>query len=67
MAEHYYTQTPGTEHDEKQVIFEVLGHTFRCTTDSGVFSRDGLDMGTRILLDALPELSGRIQIGRAHV
>jgi len=60
MAEHYYTQTPGTEHDEKQVIFEVLGMQFKCTTDSGVFSRDGLDMGTRILLEALPALSGRI-------
>jgi len=60
MAEHYYTQTPGTEHAEKQVIFEVLGMQFKCTTDSGVFSRDGLDMGTRILLEALPALSGRI-------
>lgn len=60
MAEHYYTHTPGVEHDEKQVIYEALGFQFKCTTDSGVFSRDGLDMGTRILLDALPELSGRI-------
>ncbi|MBQ8508096.1 MAG: class I SAM-dependent methyltransferase, partial [Clostridia bacterium] len=39
---------------------EVLGRQFRCTTDAGVFSRDGLDMGTRILLEALPPLSGRI-------
>ena len=60
MADHYYTQTPGAEHDEKQVIFEVLGMQFKCTTDAGVFSRDGLDMGTRILLEALPPLSGRI-------
>jgi len=60
MAEHYYTQTPGAEHDEKQVIFEVLDMQFKCTTDAGVFSRDGLDMGTRILLEALPPLSGRI-------
>lgn len=60
MAEHYYTQNPGTEHDEKQVRYEVLGFPFNCTTDSGVFSRDGLDMGTRILLEALPELTGRV-------
>lgn len=60
MAEHYYTQNPETEHDEKQVIFEVLGAQFKCTTDAGVFSRDGLDMGTRILLEALPEMQGRI-------
>lgn len=60
MTEHYYTQTPGAAHDEKQVIFEVLGLRLQCTTDAGVFSRDGLDMGTRILLEALPPLSGRI-------
>ena len=60
MAEHYYTQTPGVEHDEKQVIFDVLGLELKCTTDAGVFSRDGLDMGTRILLEALPEMQGRV-------
>lgn len=60
MAEHYYTQNPETEHDEKQVIFEVLDEQFKCTTDAGVFSRDGLDMGTRILLEALPEVNGRV-------
>lgn len=60
MTEHYYTSAPSTEHDEHSVIFEVLGRQLRCTTDAGVFSRDGLDMGTRILLEALPELSGRI-------
>ena len=60
MAEHYYTQNPGVEHDEKQVIFDVLGLQLSCTTDAGVFSRDGLDMGTRILLESLPEMHGRV-------
>ena len=60
MAEHYYSQNPNAEHDEQQVIFEVLGRQLHCTTDAGVFSRDGLDMGTRILLESLPALQGRI-------
>ena len=60
MAKHYYSQNPNVEHDEQQVIFEVLGQQLRCTTDAGVFSRDGLDMGTRILLEAVPALQGRI-------
>lgn len=60
MTEHYYSADPGVAHDEKQVIFEALGFQFKCVTDSGVFSRDGLDMGTRVLLDALPEVTGRI-------
>lgn len=60
MTEHYYSSAPTAEHDERSVIFEVLGRQFHCITDAGVFSRDGLDMGTRILLEALPELNGRI-------
>ena len=60
MTEHYYTQNPNVAHDEQQVIYEVLGNKFTCTTDAGVFCRDGLDMGTRILLESLPEMQGRI-------
>lgn len=60
MTEHYYSENPGVDHDEREVIFEVLELRLRCTTDAGVFSRDGLDMGTRVLLEALPELHGRI-------
>ena len=59
MMEHYYTKNPGVEHDERRVIFEILDMKLQCTTDSGVFSREGLDMGTRILLEALPEVKGR--------
>ena len=60
MTEHYYAKNPGATHDERRVIFEILGLKIQCTTDSGVFSREGLDMGTRILLEALPEASGRV-------
>ena len=59
MTEHYYAKNPGAAHDERRVIFETLGLKLQCTTDSGVFSREGLDTGTRILLEALPEVSGR--------
>lgn len=62
MSEHYYTQTPTVEHNEKEVIFEVLGEKFVCVTDSGVFSRDGLDMGTRVLLEALPSFESDASI-----
>lgn len=60
MTEHYYSENPGGAHDEHEVIYQTLGLRFTCLTDAGVFSRDGLDMGTRILLEALPELHGRI-------
>ena len=60
MTEHYYTNNPDLAHDEHPVTFVALGNEITCTTDAGVFSRDGLDMGTRILLEALPALRGRI-------
>ena len=53
--DHYYSATPNAASDPKSVRYRVLGLDFVCTTDSGVFCRDGLDMGTRILLEALPE------------
>ena len=60
MTDHYYTENPLSAHDEWQVAVEALGNRMTFTTDAGVFSRDGLDRGTQVLLNALPELSGRV-------
>ena len=60
MNDHYYTVNPTSEHDVRRISAEVLGHTLQFDTDAGVFSRDGLDTGTRVLLEALPPLEGRI-------
>lgn len=59
MSEHYYTRTPTSEHHERDIAARVLDMDFVFTTDSGVFSRDGVDPGTRALIEALPALSGR--------
>ena len=60
MGDHYYTETPASAHDERQVCLTALGNELVFTTDAGVFSRDGLDKGTEALLEALPELTGRV-------
>ncbi|MBR0027007.1 MAG: class I SAM-dependent methyltransferase [Clostridia bacterium] len=60
MADHYYTVNPSSAHDEWQISAKVLGNDLTFTTDAGVFSRDGLDRGTEVMLDALPELTGRV-------
>ena len=60
MSEHYYTANPTSGHDERRVSVRTLGLDLAFTTDAGVFSRDGLDRGTEVLLDALPPLSGRV-------
>ena len=61
MSEHYYTAAPASAHDERRRKVRVLGVTMDFITDAGVFSRDGLDAGTRVLLEALPPLSGRVR------
>ena len=40
----------------------VLGHQFVFLTDNGVFSKDGLDFGSRLLLESIPleEVGGKI-------
>ena len=60
MSEHYYTENPASAHDERTVRVTALGNALTFTTDAGVFSRDGLDRGTEVLLEALPALSGRV-------
>jgi len=59
MTEHYYTAEPSAAHDIRAVKFSVFGMVFSLDTDSGVFSRDGLDFGTCVLIEALPEITGR--------
>ena len=59
MSEHYYTRNPSSEHDLREVHFTVFDTEFVFVTDAGVFSRDGIDPGTRALIEALPPLIGR--------
>ena len=60
MNDHYYTETPASAHDERRIRLTALGNALDFITDAGVFSRDGLDRGTEILLNALPPLHGRV-------
>ena len=60
MPDHYYTESPNSAHDERRVAVNALGNELTFVTDAGVFSRDGLDRGTEVLLEALPPLAGRV-------
>ena len=60
MSEQYFTSTPTSGHRYAKFETEILGNTVVFHTDSGVFSKDALDFGTRTLLEAVPELYGRI-------
>ncbi|MBM7569414.1 class I SAM-dependent methyltransferase [Paenibacillus sacheonensis] len=61
MSDHYYTQTPGARHDRQQLETVLRGNKLRFTTDAGVFSKTGIDFGSRVLIDAL-ELGERDRI-----
>ncbi|MBQ8953814.1 MAG: class I SAM-dependent methyltransferase [Clostridia bacterium] len=60
MADHYYTQQPASEHRERAVQATACGLTLRFVTDAGVFSKDELDPGSRLLIESMPPLSGRV-------
>ena len=61
MSEHYFSPEPGTEHALRDLTVPFEGQTFPFQTDSGVFSRDGLDEGSALLLGAvLDEITGDV-------
>lgn len=57
MTEHYYTAEPGSAHRPREIVVTLRGHEFRLRTDAGVFARERLDPGTKLLVESL-ELSG---------
>ena len=58
MNEYYYTPDPSCGHNEKLHEIEALGVKASVYTDSGVFSRDGLDYGTELLIKSLTDVKG---------
>ncbi len=60
MENYYYSKNPNVEHDEKYWNFELLGHDLAFVTDNGVFSKNTVDYGSRVLLNAVAttELTG---------
>ena len=60
MNDQYYTADPSSESRPVPCAFPYRGHGMNFMTDAGVFSKGELDQGSRLLLDALPALSGDV-------
>ena len=61
MAEHYYTNNPTSEHEERSFRAVFAGRVLAFDTDAGVFSKQHVDPGSELLCKALPDtLSGRV-------
>lgn len=53
MAEQYFTNQPTSAHDYQEFKFQLRQQTLQFQTDSGVFSKQTIDYGTRALLAAI--------------
>ena len=61
MAEHYYTNTPTSEHEERSFRAVFAGKVLAFDTDAGVFSKQHVDPGSELLCKSLPDdLSGDV-------
>lgn len=60
--DHYYTKKPQSKSSPKTWTFELSGKTFTFTTDVGVFSKNAVDFGTRLLIEhyKVPQVQGDI-------
>ncbi len=61
MAEQYFEASPTSAHDEKALKVHYRGQNFTFVTDAGVFSREGLDEGSLLMLDSVfLDLDGQV-------
>lgn len=62
MSEHYYSEHPHAASDRQRLTAELRGTAFSFVTDSGVFSKKGIDFGSRLLIESFhePEIPGKI-------
>lgn len=63
--EHYFTSLPEKSGEERQITARLKGFEFRFWTDAGVFSKQGIDFGTRLLIETvqLPETGEILDLG----
>lgn len=62
MTNQYFSQNPDVESDRRTWTFPLRGYSLTFTTDNGVFSKNEVDFGSRLLIDTftLPAVDGDI-------
>ncbi|AKP66965.1 class I SAM-dependent methyltransferase [Companilactobacillus ginsenosidimutans] len=53
MANQYFENDENLEHELKTFDFTLKGNNLKFTSDSGVFSRQTIDFGSRVLIEAI--------------
>jgi 16S rRNA (guanine1207-N2)-methyltransferase len=54
MSDHYYSAQPTSGHSFGELELDLRGVLLKMLTDAGVFSKNRLDLGTKLLIKALP-------------
>ncbi|WP_010632256.1 class I SAM-dependent methyltransferase [Sporolactobacillus vineae] len=62
MSDFYFSEEPHAKSHPQQLTAELRGKTFLFTTDAGVFSKAGIDYGSRLLIETFtePDISGSL-------
>ncbi|MBM7588315.1 16S rRNA (guanine1207-N2)-methyltransferase [Bacillus pakistanensis] len=62
MSEHYYSRNPNIESNPQHFKFQLRGYQFQFKTDQGVFSKNEVDFGSRVLIESFeaPKVDGPI-------
>lgn len=61
QGDHYYSQRPKAAHRRREIQLDVHGIRLSLVSDAGVFSRDAIDPGTKLLLASVqPPVGGLI-------
>ena len=58
MADHYYTASPSSPSDMRELSFVYREKELVFLTDAGTFSRGRIDPGSALLLEAMGEMEG---------
>jgi len=53
MSNHYYSKQPTTASHQQIHESELRGYKLKFTTDAGVFSKSGVDYGSRVLISSM--------------
>lgn len=60
--EHYYSENPESESNEKEITYEINGKKFKFISDNGVFSKGHVDFATDFMLRTIlkDEINGKV-------
>ncbi|MFF2890685.1 class I SAM-dependent methyltransferase [Paenibacillus sp. NPDC057967] len=53
MSGHYYSKTPEVNHNRQTHADSLRGYPMKFVTDAGVFSKTGVDYGSRVLVETM--------------